>query len=209
MARPVTISDETILDAARALFTARGPRVTTAEIAAKAGVSEGILFKRFGSKAALHRAAMSTGMVNTWIKDEMRAQAPLRTQEDFERFIRWNTEMLRHVVPMVVMAWSSRTKDELPPNLTGPNPVPLVAIHALAERLQAEMDGGFLAPRNAEAVAYMLFGSMWYFVFLGLVLSRAKSTVMAEDTFVEELAQAVFEYLDPANAPRRKHKARR
>jgi hypothetical protein len=42
MARPVTISDEQILDAARAVFTEKGPRATTAEIAERAGVSEGI-----------------------------------------------------------------------------------------------------------------------------------------------------------------------
>ena len=208
MARPVTISDETILDAARALFTAKGPRTTTAEIAARAGVSEGILFKRFGSKAALHRAAMSTGMVTTWIQDETRAQSPLRTQKDFSQFIRWHMGVMREVVPMVVMGWSSRSKEEVPPSLTGPRPAPLVAIHTLAEKLQAEMDAGHLAQRNAEGVARMLIGTIWYFVFLELVLNK-KGGGFDEDTLVEELARAVFTYVAPAQGPRTKRLARR
>ena len=208
MPRPVTISEDTILEAARALFIEKGPRATTAEIAKRAGVSEGILFKRFGSKAALHRAAISSGMIKAWIKDEMRAQSPLRTQQDFERYIRWQIGVLRDVVPMVVMAWSSRRKDELPPTLTGPKPTPLMAIHTLAEKIQAEMDAGHLARGNAEPVAYVVFGSIWYFVFLELVLGK-KTSAIDEDAFVKELAQMVLAYAKPARGADRRRRARR
>ncbi len=209
MSRPITISDDTILEAARALFTEKGPRATTAEIAARAGVSEGIVFKRFGSKAALHKAAMSSGMVAGWIQRETRAQAPLRTQDDFARFIRWQASVLRDVVPVVIMAWSSRSHaDELPADLSGPQAAPLIAIRTVADMLQEEMDGGHLAPRNAEAVARILIGSVWYFVFLGHVFNRVRGGV-DEDTFVEELARAVFGDVDPARGARHKIKARR
>ena len=134
MARPVTISDEQILDAARAVFTEKGPRATTAEIAERAGVSEGILFKRFGNKAGLHRVAMSSDIAGDWIRREMRAQAPLRTKKDFERFIRWHIEVLRNVAPVVLMAWSSRAQvGALPAELAGPESAPLVAIRTLGQ----------------------------------------------------------------------------
>lgn len=209
MVRPTTISNDAILEAARALFVEKGPRATTAEIAARAGVSEGILFKRFGNKGALLKAAMPSREVGAWIQQQMRAQGPLRTQDDFARFIRWQAETLRNVVPMVIMAWSSRSqKDELPVDLTGPTTrAPFVSIRILAEMLEAEMDAGHLAWRNPEAVARILIGSTWYFVFLGLVNDKAPSG-LDEDSFAEELARVVFGDVDPARGPSGKRRAR-
>jgi len=209
MSRPITISDDTILEAARALFTEKGPRATTAEIAARAGVSEGIIFKRFGSKAALHKASMSSGMVAGWIERQTRAQGPLRTEADFARFIRWQANVLRDVVPVVIMAVSSRSHaDELPAELTGSKPAPLVSILTLAEMLQEEMDAGHLAARNAEAVARIVIGSIWYFVFLGVVFKRSRGG-MDEDTFVEDLARVTFGDVDPARGSRGSRRAGR
>lgn len=50
MARPVAIHDPTILDAAREVFLLRGAAATTAEVARRAGVSEGSIFKRYRTK---------------------------------------------------------------------------------------------------------------------------------------------------------------
>ncbi|MGA2450491.1 MAG: helix-turn-helix domain-containing protein [Polyangiaceae bacterium] len=209
MSRPITISDDTILEAARALFTEKGPRATTAEIAARAGVSEGILFKRFGSKAGLHKAAMSSRDVTGWIRRETRAQGPLRTEADFARFIRWQANVLRDVVPLVMVAWSSRSRaDELPADLTGSKPAPLTSILTLAEMLQEQMETGHLAPRNAEAVARILIGSIWYFVFMQVVFSKARGGI-DEQSFAGELARVVFRDVDPGRGSRGRRKAGR
>src|SRR6187200_500594 len=58
MARPKTISDEEVLRVARDLFRGRGHTATTREIAQAAGISEAILYQRFGSKDELFFAAM-------------------------------------------------------------------------------------------------------------------------------------------------------
>jgi AcrR family transcriptional regulator len=58
MARKRTIRDEDLLAAARACFIERGVSAPTKEIARRAGVSEGLLFQRYGSKAELFFAAM-------------------------------------------------------------------------------------------------------------------------------------------------------
>jgi AcrR family transcriptional regulator len=50
MPRPVSIQDDVILRAAREIFLEKGWDATTSEIAAKAGVSNGIIFKRFKTK---------------------------------------------------------------------------------------------------------------------------------------------------------------
>lgn len=58
MGRTKTISDATLLEAARAVFVERGLGASTKEIARRAGVSEGVLFQRHATKADLFFAAM-------------------------------------------------------------------------------------------------------------------------------------------------------
>lgn len=58
MGRRKTISDDDVLAIARRIFRERGHTVSTREIAAGAGVSETVLYQRFGSKNALFFAAM-------------------------------------------------------------------------------------------------------------------------------------------------------
>ena len=59
MARKRTIQNEDLLNAARGAFVEHGFAVSTKEIAQRAGVSEGILFQRYGTKADLFFAAMA------------------------------------------------------------------------------------------------------------------------------------------------------
>jgi AcrR family transcriptional regulator len=58
MGRHKTISDDNVLQVARDLFRAHGHTVTTREIAEAAGISEAILYQRFGSKDDLFFSAM-------------------------------------------------------------------------------------------------------------------------------------------------------
>jgi AcrR family transcriptional regulator len=58
MPRTKTISDEDLLAACRAEFLAQGLQVSTKRIARRAGISEGILFQRFGTKDELFFASM-------------------------------------------------------------------------------------------------------------------------------------------------------
>ncbi len=58
MGRPKTISDDAVLRIARNVFRAHGHTATTREVAQAIGISEPILYRRFGSKDALFFAAM-------------------------------------------------------------------------------------------------------------------------------------------------------
>jgi AcrR family transcriptional regulator len=59
MPRPKTISDEDLLAVARRLFRAHGHAVSTRQVAESAGISEAILYQRFGNKDELFFAAMA------------------------------------------------------------------------------------------------------------------------------------------------------
>ncbi|MBI4903298.1 MAG: TetR/AcrR family transcriptional regulator [Acidobacteria bacterium] len=58
MPRRKTISDEDLLAVARSVFVEKGFGVATREIARRAGISEGMLFQRFHTKAELFFAPM-------------------------------------------------------------------------------------------------------------------------------------------------------
>jgi AcrR family transcriptional regulator len=58
MGRHKTISDDEVLAVARRIFRKHGHTATTREIADAAGISEAILYQRFGSKDDLFFAAM-------------------------------------------------------------------------------------------------------------------------------------------------------
>jgi AcrR family transcriptional regulator len=58
MGRHKTISDDEVLAIARTIFRQQGHTATTRAIADAAGISEAILYQRFGSKDALFFAAM-------------------------------------------------------------------------------------------------------------------------------------------------------
>ena len=58
MARKKTIPDTELLAVARGVFVDRGFAASTKEIARRAGVSEGVLFQRYPTKADLFFAAM-------------------------------------------------------------------------------------------------------------------------------------------------------
>jgi AcrR family transcriptional regulator len=58
MGRHKTISDEDVLRIARDVFRAQGHTATTRAIAEAAGISEAVLYQRFGSKNELFFAAM-------------------------------------------------------------------------------------------------------------------------------------------------------
>ena len=61
MARPPSITDEEVLAAARAVFLSKGISATVDEVAARCGVGEATIFRRFPTKQALFLAAMEMG----------------------------------------------------------------------------------------------------------------------------------------------------
>src|SRR4029079_11007196 len=106
MARPVSIKDETIIEAAKQVFLERGIQATTAEVAERAGVSEGTVFKRFRSKLDLFRAAMEDQLaVPDWTKQLHTRVGKGDPKENlFEMGMRI-IAFFRELMPLMMMSW--------------------------------------------------------------------------------------------------------
>src|SRR4051812_25602599 len=121
MGRPTTIKDETIIAAAREVFLEKGVHATTAEVAARAGVSEGTLFNRFNTKFDLFRAAMSPTLEEpAWMA---RLNARVGQGDLRESLILLGHELIefyRSLMPLIMMSWSNQSAAGLPEVLMQP-----------------------------------------------------------------------------------------
>lgn len=200
MARPAVIQDSDILDAAREVFLSRGFRATTAEVAARAGVSEGSIFKRFRSKSELFQAAMGS-------LDELPAFArelPGRVgkgdpREHLFEIGQALAEHLRKVVPLHLMAWSNPGADGAPLPQCLEAKGPIGTLKALSGYFDAEMRAGRFARRDPEIVARTFIGSVHNYVIMDLLFQAQDSLPMPEEMYLRGLIELVMRGLDPAN----------
>ncbi|MBM4359055.1 MAG: TetR/AcrR family transcriptional regulator [Deltaproteobacteria bacterium] len=192
MARPVSICDEDILDAARALFLEKGIRGTSAEVAERAGVSEGSIFKRFPSKERLFHAALSVdrdaaieraeGLVGRAGQGSVRGHL-VELGGDLH-------EMFRLMLPIMMMRWSNPNDPLAHANPDGSPPLRLLA--ALMRYLRAEMALGRLGTVDVEALARAFFGAIQNRVFFEVVLRARPESPRTSETFVAELVDVLF-----------------
>lgn len=198
MARPVTICEEAVLQAARDVFLARGIRATTAEVAQAAGISEGSIFKRYKSKAELFEAALASlveleppfiaGLGAKAGAGDIRGNLVQLGLDLFAYFSR--------VVPAYMLAWSNPGPEGLPTCLSGPCPMPIRLLAAIQQYFQAEIELGRLAPRSAEVLARLYVGAIHnYVVFQHFFSQKA----LPERDFLEGLVLVLSEGMLPAN----------
>lgn len=167
MARPTSISNEQILEAAREIFLEQGFEASTAQIAQKAGVSEGSIFKRFQTKEGLFQAAM--GIPEPPFERLLEGRAGVGDVR--ESLVEISVEIIRFfrvLVPRVMRLWAHTCAH--PMEITkGKESPPLRAHRVLAEYLDEEMERGRLRSADAKVMARMLIGTLHNFVFFEVV----------------------------------------
>jgi len=207
MARPAVIRDADILEAAREVFLSRGFRATTAEVAARAGISEGSIFKRFRSKFELFRAAMGS------LDDVPSSVEALATQvgvgdlrENLIELGRHLAHHMREVVPLHLLAFSNPGPDGAPSYLRESQPAPLRTLKALAGYFEGEMRVGRMARRDPEIVARTFVGSIHNYVVLDLLFQAQDELPMPEETLLRGLVELLFRGVEPnGESPSRGH----
>lgn len=188
------MSDDEILDAARACFLEHGGQVSTSTIAERLGVSQAALFKRFGTKRELLLRSLMPPAMPAWI--ELVEHGP------DERPI---PEQLREIATAISMFFETMSprfsvlkaagcdvaellgRFEVPPPVRGWN--------ALAGWLRNAQQAGRIRPGDPSAMALMFVGSLQGRVFLAHVLGLPQAFDL--DTYTQELIETMWHGLAP------------
>jgi AcrR family transcriptional regulator len=202
MARPVTVSTENIVSAAREEFLEKGyEETTTLAIALRAGVSEGSLFKRFPGKAQLFCAAMDLPPLELpRTLEQQVGQGELR--ENLRQIALELIGFIEQVLPKAIMMWSNRAKPVVPP----PGSPPLEILRALTAYFTAEIKLGRVADGDPQIMARVLQGACWSYCFLQLITENIPK--LPREEYVDRLIAQLWTGLSPearrADAPSRR-----
>ncbi len=199
MARPTVIRDEDLLAAAREVFLVRGIRATTAEVAKRAGVSEGTLFKRFHCKVDLFRAAMmSTLEEPPFYRTLERLVGVGCVRESLQQIGLELTEFFEEIAPLMMMAWSNPGPDGVPAVPRGPDSPPLKVLDAVVAFFRAEMNGNRLREMDPNIVSRAFLGALHNFVVFQKVYRLDEHLPVRREEFVRGLVDLMWNGLRPA-----------
>lgn len=160
MARPRTVSDAEILEAARTIFLAQGGSASTGAIAEHVGLSQAALFKRFGTKRDLMLEALKPPAQPDFVTLLGDGPDPDRsTRDQVAEFAEAALRFFRQLVPRIMVLTTSGLSPE---DLFGTfeEPPPLVAQRRLAEWLEVAMEQGRVRRGDAFAVANLILAPM-------------------------------------------------
>ena len=199
MPRPVSIQDDVILRAAREIFLEKGWDATTSEIAAKAGVSQGIIFKRFKTKQALFQNAMQEqGNWGQTIPALLEASLGKRdVQETLIELGVFFVEKFLFMIPTLMMSWSNKpeTPDETEQAVAASKERAtraLQAVKTIAAHLQAEHRLGRIQHTDFEVVAQAFVGALWHHAFLQVMLGGSTAGPAKQRRYVTLLVRALW-----------------
>jgi AcrR family transcriptional regulator len=199
MARPTTITDAQILEAARRVFLERGISGTTAEVAREAGVAEGSIFKRWKTKQELFFAALAPDDEDPeWVQTLVGHIGNGDIQEHLTQAAMQAIDFFRGIMPLMMMCWSNPSPNGLPAPLDRPNSKPVRLIKKLASYFEAEMRNGRLARRDPEVLARTFIGGNQQFAFLELINRAHEELPLPAEMFVRGLVGLIWNGIHPA-----------
>jgi AcrR family transcriptional regulator len=158
MGRRPEIQDADILQAARHVFLSRGVHATALEVARRANISEASVFKRFKTKGALFCAAMRPSLELPTCLARLPDRAGQRAlATNLEEAGRAVLEVMRVVLPTMMMAWSNRIDG--PPQLEG-HASQKETLQPLVTYCKREMELGRLRAGDPEVFARAFVGGI-------------------------------------------------
>ena len=204
MPRPVSIQDDVILRAAREIFLEKGWDATTSEIAAKAGVSHGIIFKRFKTKQALFQSAMQEQ--SDWGQTIPCLLNSSLGRKDVEKtLVELGSLFVKKflmLIPALMMAWSNKQETENPAESAAAAnkeraTKALQAVKTIAAYLEAEYRLGRIRETDFEVVAQAFVGALWHHAFLQVMLTDGKPGSAKGRRYVRRLVKAMWSGIAP------------
>ncbi len=190
MGRPKTISDDEVLRVARDLFREKGHTASTRAVADAAGISEAILYQRFGSKDELFfRAMHATG------PDVEHLLGPADPPDDARKYVRDVVvragKYFAGVIPLAlhVMTHPSFDRSKIGP-IGGPNELKT----GLAARLESLAKRKRIAIVSPTVTARILL-SLAHDWALGQALRHGPPTKNTKD--LEEMVDVIWAGMKP------------
>jgi AcrR family transcriptional regulator len=167
LGRTKTIEDDEILSRARELFRKEGHAASTRDIAEAAGISQAVLYQRFGSKEELFFRAMAPEMPN--IEGLLGPYPPRNVRADLGRIGERLAAYLAAHLPTVlhVLAHPDLGRERLLKLHQQLSFHPLVG--ALAERFKRLRDDGLIAEADPFASARAFLSLVHAFAFSELM----------------------------------------
>jgi AcrR family transcriptional regulator len=199
MARPQSITDETLLEATRAVIRERGASSTTAEIAERAGVSEGTLFHRFGSKQKLFRAVLET-LQPAWMHT---IEGRVGSGDVFEQIEAIAMDLLEFMDELMPLLALSAAMNEEQRARSGGIEGKKHGERKIAAYFEAEIRLGRIAPHDPEVIAFTFLGALHSYAFNRFMQPDPRVLALPEKTFVRGLVQLMRGGLEPAPPERR------
>lgn len=165
MARTPSITDDEILEAARDVFLEKGFKGTTAEIAERAGISEGTIYRRFSEKFELFRAAMELPYPHWFEKLENRVGEG-NLADNLVDIALDMIDFYEEVVPKINMIMSSGDFDPTDDLFHGDEEAPPVeSLRRVTEFFERERRLGRLGACDPEIAARSLLGTVFHYAF--------------------------------------------
>lgn len=204
MARPTTIDDDDLIEAARSVFRSKGMNATTAEIARQAGVSEGTLFKRFKSKWELFHAVIkqmdATGKRWTGSLPGRVGRGELR--DHLEALASDGIDFFRLLVPHHMMSGSSPEHTAIAKKDWGNTHPALESRRAFEAYFDAERKAGRIGPVDAEVLARTFIGSLYNFVVMEILTGPLEAQPMTQSRYVRLYVDLLLRGAASPTAPR-------
>jgi AcrR family transcriptional regulator len=171
------------LEVAREVFLERGIQATTGEVARRAAVSEGTLFRHFHSKDALFRAAMRFDPEA--VPGFVEALAAETGEGDLgDRLLDFATRMLelgRVAVPVMMMSWSNPAGEYHLEKLGLRSDGYRRVFSAVCQFFERELSARRLRREKAELLARIFMGSLHHYCMAELFKLTAESSLSRED----------------------------
>jgi AcrR family transcriptional regulator len=210
MARPTTITSEQILAAAREVFLEKGISGTTLEVARRAGIAEGSIFKRYKTKEHLFIEAMKpVGDVAPWAELLMSKSGQGEMRQNLIEVAHEVLAFFRGLMPLIMMAWSAAGTTGAPEHMRGPDCLPIRTLNAVSRFFEAEMRAGRIQRHDPEVLARAYIGSLQNYVFFEVMFKADDMASLPEEAFVRGMVNLLWRGIDPTHAPVRARSKRK
>lgn len=164
MARPRTITDGRLLEAAREVFLEQGVSATTSAIARRAEVSEGTLFKRFTTKEELFEAAMGLHDYGLWRAELLAQVGQGEVRRNLERAALAQIAEAKRLFPHLTAVFARGYSPEHNPLLRRLDDPVRHDADAIARYLREETALGRVRPHDSDVAALGVVGATGQYI---------------------------------------------